>query len=295
MQPNLPPLNAFKVFHSAAKLKSFKKAAEELNVTPTAVSHQIKLLEERLKTPLFVRKTRAVELTIEGEKLAEVTLNIFQQLTQVVSEISSAKNVVTVSTTSSFAAMWLIPKLEAFYALHPNIDVVVKTGEKVDNLEKDRRIDLAIRYGVYDETVEHSIELIQEEMGMFSAPAYASKLDSLETINLLETVWKNKRLPSMSWHSLLDESHDQIKTTIRQFDQEHHVIQAALANQGIALVSTLLVGSALKQGWLERCDFANVRNKIKGCSYYLLMPKHNIRNQSVAKFRQWIFDEMNSG
>ena len=137
MHSHLPPLNTLKVFNSAAKLNSFKRAAEELNVTPTAVSHQIKLLEETLGVLLFTRKTRAIELTKEGITLAEVTYSIFQQLSNVVNDIASAKNFITVSTTSSFAAMWLVPNLDKFYKQHPNIEIAVKTGEQIDNIDKD--------------------------------------------------------------------------------------------------------------------------------------------------------------
>ncbi|MCC5520101.1 LysR family transcriptional regulator [Vibrio splendidus] len=294
MHIHLPPLNTLNVFNSAASLKSFKQTAEELHVTPTAVSHQIKSLEEALKTSLFERKTRAIELTVEGEKLAEVTHMIFQQLTNVVNEISNNKNVVTVSTTSSFASMWLIPSLEKFYAQHPNIEVAVKTGEELVNLEKDKRIDLAIRYGVYDESEKDTIPLVTEEAGTYATPSYLSKVDISKEINLLETKWQNKSLPSISWRTLLNGTNSNIKTNIRQFDQENHVIQAALADQGVALVSSLLVDNALKQGWLEHYEFASMSKEIKGLSYYLVIPEHNARNKSLEKFKRWIIEEMNN-
>ncbi len=92
-----------------ARLGSFKKAAEELHVTPTAVSHQIKALEASLGILLFLRKTRAIQLTQDGKVLAETVYSVLQQLTNTISEISNTKNIITVSTTSSFAAMWLVP------------------------------------------------------------------------------------------------------------------------------------------------------------------------------------------
>ena len=292
MHSHLPPLNTLKVFNSAAKLNSFKRAAEELNVTPTAVSHQIKLLEETLGVLLFTRKTRAIELTKEGITLAEVTYSIFQQLSNVVNDIASAKNFITVSTTSSFAAMWLVPNLDKFYKQHPNIEIAVKTGEQIDNIDKDKRIDLAIRYGVYDDAVNHSIKLTTENIGMYSTPSYALNVKESKQINFLETKWKNENLPAISWHSLLNDMNKNNKINIRQFDQEHHVIQAALAGQGIALVSSLLVENALKQGWLQDYKLADVSQHITGYSYYLLIPEHNIRSKSMLAFRQWLLDEM---
>lgn len=292
MHSHLPPLNALKVFNSAARLNSFKKAALELNVTPTAVSHQIKLLEATLGVLLFARKTRAIELTKEGITLAEVTHSIFQQLSNVVNDISSAKNFITVSTTSSFAAMWLVPNLDKFYKQHPNIEVAVKTGEQIDNIDKDKRIDVAIRYGIYDDTINNSIKLITENIGMYSTPSYALNITEPKDINFLETKWKNENLPAISWRPLLNNINKNNKINIRQFDQEHHVIQAALASQGIALVSSLLVENALKQGWLQDYKFADLSHEITGYSYYLLIPEHNIRSKSILVFRQWLLDEM---
>ena len=293
MHTQLPHLNSLKVFDSAARLRSFKKAAKELNVTPTAVSHQIKALEEALGTLLFERKTRAVQLTQDGELLAETTHNVFQLLANVVNEISSTKNIITVSTTSSFAAMWLVPNLDKFYKSHPEIEVAIKTNEQVDDIEKDRRIDLVIRYGIYDDSIKNSIKLITESVGMYSTPSYVLNRDASTDINLLETKWKNENLPEISWHLLLgNKVHKNKIFNIRQFDQEHHVIQAALAGQGIALISSLLVKNALNQGWLQDYKIAEIDQEIKGFSYYLLVPEHNIRNKSILKFKDWITNEI---
>ena len=293
MHTQLPPLNSLKVFDSAARLRSFKKAAKELNVTPTAVSHQIKGLEEALGTLLFERKTRAVQLTQDGELLAETTHIVFQRLANVVNEISSTKNIITVSTTSSFAAMWLVPNLDKFYKSHPEIEVAIKTNEQIDDIEKDRRIDLVIRYGIYDDSIKNSIKLITESVGMYSTPSYVLNRDASTDINLLETKWKNENLPEISWHLLLgNKVHKNKIFNIRIFDQEHHVIQAALAGQGIALISSLLVKNALNQGWLQDYKIAEIDQEIKGFSYYLLVPEHNIRNKSILKFKDWITNEI---
>ena len=122
--------------------------------------------------------------------------------------------------------------------------------------------------------------------------SYALNVKESKQINFLETKWKNENLPAISWHSLLNDMNKNNKINIRQFDQEHHVIQAALAGQGIALVSSLLVENALKQGWLQDYKLADVSQHITGYSYYLLIPEHNIRSKSMLAFRQWLLDEM---
>jgi LysR family glycine cleavage system transcriptional activator len=293
MYYHLPPLNGIKAFDAAARLGSFKKAAEELHVTPTAISHQIKTLEDSLGTLLFIRKTRAIQLTKHGELLAETSYSVLQQLANVVNDISSVRNVITISTTSSFAAMWLVPNLNKFHKLHPNIEVVINTGEQIDDVEKDKRIDLAIRYGVYESSVKSSELLITEDIGMYATANYIASINSLADVCLLETEWQNKDFTEISWSALLEGRTDipELYKT-QKFDQEHHIIQAALAGQGIALVSSLLVQNAIKQGWLVDYNFTKNIKKIKGFSYYLVIPKHNVHSKSIMTFKNWIIDEL---
>jgi LysR family glycine cleavage system transcriptional activator len=289
MYSHLPSLNSIKVFDAAARLSSFKKAAEELHVTPTAVSHQIKSLEEALGTLLFERKTRAIELTKDGELLAKTSYIVLQQLTDVVNEISSSRQLITVSTTSSFAAMWLIPNLGKFNRLNPDIEVAVKTGEQVDDIEKDRRIDLVIRYGIDIDSQHSSTKLVNEKIGMYATKSYINNVSSITDACLLETKWYNKHLPTISWRSCVTDLLAINKTLdIRQYDQEHHVIQAALAGQGIALVSSLLVKNAINQGWLVNYKTPEINNEIKGLNYYLLVPERNLRNNNILAFKEWI-------
>ena len=293
MYSDLPPMNSIKVVDAAARLGSFKKASEELHVTPTAVSHQIKLLEETLGTLLFKRKTRAVELTQNGKLLANTTYNVLQQLTNTISEISSSKKSITISTTSSFAAMWLLPNLNKFNKLYPDIEVVVKTGEQLDDLNRDWSIDLAIRYGIFEDSIENSELLMTEEIGMYATPNFIESITKMDEVNLLETKWQNKNFSEVSWSTLLkDINNSDVNYVMRLFDQEHYIIQAALAEQGIALVSSLLAHNAIKQGWLIKYDFIKTIKEIKGFSYYLVTPDHNLKSNSIVAFKNWILDEL---
>lgn len=292
MHGNLPPLNTLRVFDAAARSGSFKKAAEELCVTPTAVSHQIKALEANLATLLFVRKTRSIELTYEGKLLAETTYSIFQQLNNTISDITETNSMLTVSTTSAFAAMWLVPHLDKFYQRHPNIEIAVKTNEDIDDLDKDRRVDLAIRYGNYNNSKANSHLLITETVGMYATPQYLADINKGKAIQLLETKWQRKEanLPEFTW-----EQHKQLfqqAAKVRAFNQEHHIIQAALAGQGIAIVSSLLVKHALEQKWLTQYKQTTSSNEFEGLSYYLLIPEHNSRSKSIEAFKNWLVDEL---
>jgi len=290
MFAHLPQLNSLRVFDSAARLASFKAAALELNVTPTAVSHQIRNLEEKLGTLLFERKTRAITLTPEGEKLARVTYHSFQQMSGVLEEISDNQKVLTVSTTSSFAAQWLVPKLEHFRCRHPDIRVVVKTGEDLDDLQKDRRIDLAIRYGQFDTHIENATKLVSERFGMYATKQYLQDCPRIEKATLIETAWKNPSLRPITWKQYFqNKGLDKIKTKIRSYEQEHHVIQAALAGQGIALVSSLLIQTSLQQGWLEKHPSGE---SLEGMTYYMLTKSPHETTRKVRLFREWLLGEL---
>ncbi len=287
MFSHLPPLNSIRVFDAAARLKSFKAAASELNVTPTAVSHQIRNLEDVLGTLLFERKTRAIELTEEGEKLAQVAFLTLQQLSSVIADVAGSQTTLTVSTTASFAALWLVPRLEKFHQQNPKIQIVVKTGEQLDDLERDRRIDLIIRYGRDGEEASHKIKLVTETVGAYTTPLYLKNTTRIEDACLIVTKWKNQNLPSLSWNRVAAGRVNE--TNIRHFDQEHHVIQAALAGQGVALVSSLLVETAVEQGWLV--EFPN-HPKTAGLAYYSIIPSYNVGDQKAKRFQEWLVEEL---
>ena len=290
MFAHLPQLNSLRVFDSAARLASFKAAAEELNVTPTAISHQIRALEEKLGTLLFERKVRAISLTLEGEKLALVTGQCFGQISSVLEEISDKQTLLTVSTTSSFAAQWLVPKLESFRRLHADIRVVLKTGEELDDLDKDRRIDLSIRYGSLDAGNENPVKLVTERFGMYATRQYLQNCGSIEEATLLETHWKNPRLQPVTWQQYFQSKGlDKLELTVLAYDQEHHVVQAALAGQGIALVSSLLIQTPLQQGWLQEHPKGE---SIQGMTYYMLATPDRENSRKVRLFREWLSAEL---
>ncbi|MCO1336178.1 LysR substrate-binding domain-containing protein [Microbulbifer sp. OS29] len=290
MYPNLPSLNSLKVFDTAARLGSFKKAAAELFITPTAVSHQIKTLEEALGAPLFERKTRAVLLTNNGLRLAETTSIVFQQLSATVSEITDSNRTLTVSTTSSFAAMWLVPNLDGFYQTYPNIDISVMTGEEVLDIERDRRIDVAIRYGKYDPDKKNTVLLAHESIGLYATPGYLEEIKDISKAQLLETKWVNQSLPPVNWQLILNTTASEV--SVRQFAQEHHVIQAALAGQGVALVSSLLVRSALNNRWLVPCMNHLKEREFGELTYYALVPSRHKNNETITAFLNWLRDQL---
>ncbi|MCK7598666.1 LysR family transcriptional regulator [Microbulbifer sp. CAU 1566] len=286
MQELIGNLNGVRVFEAAARLLSFKDAAEELHITPTAVSHQIRNLEQQLGVALFERRTRAVSLTDAGRVLADAARLSLQTLADAVEEISGEPKVLTVNTTSAFAALWLVPRLQGFYREFPDLRVVVQTDERLVDLQRDRKVDLAIRYGPPPSDAEL---LAPETFGLYGAPPVIEKLEKGRAVPVFETRWQNSGLPAVTldhwWRQFMPRRKIPLQA---HFDQEMHVIQAALAGQGAAFVSDLLVEMPVQQGWLLPYR-ANCR--LPGFTYYLLERRQK-PSEKVVKFKGWLKSEL---
>lgn len=144
----LPPLNALHTFEAAARHLSFQRAAEELDITPTAVSHQIKVLEEHLGTSLFRRRPRPLALTEAGQLLYPAVSKSLDEIAIAIAELTqvSESTTLTVSVTMVFATKWLVPRLAEFQQSHPEIDLRLQTSNDVVDLHR-QTVDVAIRYG----------------------------------------------------------------------------------------------------------------------------------------------------
>lgn len=144
------PLGAIRAFEAAARLGSFKLAAHELSVTPTAISHQLAALEDYLGTTLFVRSNRLVQLTAKGQQLSEQVITSFTQLQTALEQASASRSdnqVLVVSAAPSIAAKWLVPRLSRFHAQYPDIDLRLSSENQTHDLIKDASVDVVLRYG----------------------------------------------------------------------------------------------------------------------------------------------------
>ena len=144
----LPPLNALRAFEAAARHLSFKSAAEELNVTPAAVSHQVKALEDLLGVPLFHRMTRALRLTEAGQAALPALTEGFDKLVEAAKRIRaySDSGVLTISVSPSFGSIWLVPRLERFRRRHPDIEIRIDGTDRLADVASGE-VDVALRYG----------------------------------------------------------------------------------------------------------------------------------------------------
>jgi LysR family glycine cleavage system transcriptional activator len=281
----IPNLNMLYTFSRAAHLKSFKDAATELHITPTAVSHQIRKLEDFLGYQLFIRLTREIELTEKGQQLADVSQRIFSDLRRTLDDITSEDKQITVTTTVAFASMWLVPKLDDFHKLNDGIKVSIVTSDDVVDMKSSQNIDLAIRYADNTDKTENASVLITEGMGLYASRAYISGL-SENFISVLTTKWKNKALPHIDFTVCLDKSDFQTLKT-ENFDQENHVIQAAVSGRGVAFVSDILVNDYVKNGWLLRLPGTN---SVEGLKYYLVRGNSISQDKEsrIERFLTWL-------
>lgn len=261
----IPNLNMLYTFSRAAQLKSFKDAATELHITPTAVSHQIRKLEEVLGQTLFIRLTREIQLTEKGQQLADVSQRIFSELTRALDDITTEDKQITVTTTVAFASMWLVPKLADFHKLNAGIKVSIVTSDDVVDMKTSQNIDLAIRYAKDIDNKENASPLVTETMGLYASKAYISDLSS-NIIPIITTNWKNKALPNISFTDCIDDGRYQAQQT-ESYDQENHVIQAALSGRGVAFVSDILVDDYVQNEWLVRIPGTH---SVEGLKYYLV-------------------------
>lgn len=239
-------LTALKAFESAARLGSFKAAAAELSISPTAVSHHIKKLEQRLNVTLFARSARKVTLTELGKELAIATNQGFQSIEMAIDKITAKDRQINVTTTSSFAALVLIPALQEFYMLYPKCKVSITSGESIDS----NNFALPIRLGVTDK--QSSMDIVKvEQFNLFCTAHAAKQFHQTDLITIYTTDWKNNSLPApplKKWMEINNLKEKQVK--IRRFDQELFGIQQALLENAYVFCSNTLTQGYLKAGVL---------------------------------------------
>ncbi len=290
MFQRLPSPSALRTFEAAARLGSFKEAAAELGVTPTAVSHQIRALEDSLGTVLFIRRTRAVELTETGAALGPAVHTALLGIKAAIEDVAETESVLTVTTTAAFAALRLVPKLAEFEARHPEIEVQLLTGAGVVDLRRERRIDVAIRYAIGPHTGFHEVPLISERFAAYCAPDRFGPDGHTARHPLIETVFKQPVPEHATWKAWLNIAGETVPDSLRisRYYEEHFVLQAALAGQGLALISNVLVADAIGRKLLVpyRAEI-----QIPGGKYTALCLEDRATTRKIRCFIAWLEEE----
>ncbi len=288
MSRRLPPLNALKAFEAAARHLSFTRAAEELYVTQAAVSHQIKALEEHLGIKLFMRKNRSLLLTEDGQGYFLDIKDIFSQLNEATEKLLArgAKGAITVSLTPSFAIQWLVPRLNQFSELHPEIDVRIKAADQEDNSLTDD-VDVAIYYGKGHWNNVRADKLHTEYFVPVCSPRLLAGPRPLrEPADLTNHILlhDSARKYWKAWFKSLG-----IKAVnVNQgpiFSHSTMVLQAAIHGQGIALAHGMLVQPEIEAGRLVSPFTHYLESKN---AYYLVCRESQAELGKITAFREWM-------
>ena len=280
-----------RAFEAAARHLSFTKAADELNVTQAAVSHQVKQLEERLGTPLFRRLNRALLLTDAGQTLFPAVSEALDIMATAVDRLHRHDRTgsLTVTTMDSFAASWLVPRLGRFRRAHPEIDLHITTSDDSVDFAREA-VDVAIRYGNGDWSGLHVERLMTEEVFPVCAPSLLDSGAPLKTPSDLKhhtLLHDDMRVDWRMWLMAAGEKgidHDRGPS----YQHSNLVIQAAEQGDGVALARSVLVGQALAEGRLVRPFELSLPVEY---AYYVVFPPANLERPKVIAFRDWLVEE----
>ncbi|MDB5797634.1 MAG: gcvA [Paucimonas sp.] len=292
MYRKLPPISVLRTFEAAARLQGFSAAAKELCITHSAVSQQIRALEERVGHALFYRSAHAMLLTEAGKRLSaevRVALNGLEGIFNGgAAPLEEEQNVLTLEVMAPIATHWLIPRLQCFRQSNPGIFLDIKTTPDLVPLEDDAEVDLSLRYGDGNWRGVEKIKLSDETVFPVCSPAFRAAHPEITLENL-------KALPLLR-HSLISWRHWFERAGLSKsgpdnglaFNDVTHTMTAALMGQGIALARSLLVQEHLRHGRLVRLFDIDV---VGTYSYYLTWHAQNAREPMMEVFRAWLIDQ----
>ena len=290
MTYRLPPLNTMRLFEAAGRLNSFKLAAAELSVTPSAVSHGVQSLEDWLGLALFRRGNRSLDLTAAGTAYLPQVRQALELLVQASATLPGREDRgrLAISVAPSFGLHWLMPHLPRFQAQHPETEITVDTSHRQVDFPRDG-VDLAIRMGRGDWPGLKAIRLAQERLVPVCAPALAAALrgpGDLATATLLHVVDASEDW--QSWFELADLASQTGRGSL-SFDTIHLALEAAARGLGVAIGRLPLAAADIAAGRLVPL-FGPPR--ICATGYWLVAPPEAFRRPIVRAFRQWIEAEL---
>lgn len=301
--PSIPrqrPLSAgtLRAFEAVARRLSFRAAAEELHLTQPAISRQIRALEDELGATLFSRGTRHVELTPAGATLMRSVAPLLMQLDRTVRSIrsSQARLPVGVTTFASFASLWLLPRLQAFQAMHPGADIRISANDNMADFD-DADIDLALRYCHPDAAPAGADLLFGETLVPVASPALLERLPLRQPADLARhtLLEEDDHKPSAEYVSWLHwlRVHAPAATEPRSWihlNFTYQRIQAAIAGQGVALARMALVHESLERGELVE-PFGPAGRIQSPYAYWLVRWPARTERPALTDFETWLLEQ----
>jgi DNA-binding transcriptional LysR family regulator len=293
----LPPLDLLVGFEAAARHLSFTKAGEELFLTQSAVSRQIKELEDQLGVTLFQRRHRALVLTEAGHQFYAATAQVLATMRAATERLraQTGKKSLSVTTTHSFAALWLIPRLAGFTRTHPGVDVRITADTRVQDIERDG-LDVALRHGPPSLAGPHAVRLFGEKVFPVCSPrllnkARLEKPADLRHHVLLQYDDPDVRHPWLHWKTWLEVAGipDLRPAGSLSFSGYDQIIPAAVAGHGVALGRSPLVRDLMAAGQLV-APFKDTTAE-SARSYYAIVSPRAAGRPEVSDFVAWLKEE----
>jgi len=292
----LPDLDLLAGFEAAARHLSFTKAGEELFLTQSAVSRQIKELEDQLGVSLFHRRHRALALTEAGQQFYAAAAQVLTTMRSATSRLraQSGRKTLSVTTTNSFAALWLIPRLAGFTRTHPDVEVKITAETRVQDLERDG-LDIAIRHGPASLAGPNAIRLFGERVFPVCSPKLLKKLPLREPADLrqhclLQYSDPDGRHPWLHWKTWLEVAGipDLRPASTLSFSGYEQIIPAAVAGHGVALgrsplLKDLLAAKELVAPFKGSADPAR--------SYFAIVSRNAAGRAEAVDFVEWLKEE----
>ncbi|WP_421195693.1 LysR family transcriptional regulator [Aeromonas jandaei] len=281
-----PPLNVLRGFEAAARLGSFHQAAQELHLTQSAISQQIRSLEELLGQPLFHRQGRSVALTDAGQDLLETTQSVLLQLAMGIQRLEQYRkpNQLVLNTSTAIARHWLLPRLGEFHRLHPDIDLWLFTSDEEPDMA-EQTVDLALRWDLGPQAeCRHQHLLADRLLPVATATVLSRPAEERTTLH-------GER--ELDWHhwTLRGGEDLHLQTRGLNFSDPGLLLEAASAGLGVALVSELLSRSARQQGQLLPLS----SRRVKGPQWNLLVHQDSEGMPECRAFCHWLGQQFADG
>ena len=283
-----PPLHALQGFVATARSGNLSRTAETLHLTVSALSHQIRGLEERLGQRLFLRNARGVELTADGRQLYERIAPHFDAIEQALRPFRARRDdVLTLTLMPSFASSWLVPRLPRFLAAHPQLEINLQSSIAVADFERDTRLDAGLRYGPGQWPGVAAVHLIDDWVTPTASPALIAKLGrpTLETLDAYPLLGA----PGGRWSEWFDAFGGHApKRFVATFDDSETLHRAAVEGLGVALGRITLTRPLVEAGLLVPLFDARLKAEF---AHYLVYPPRSESHRGLVAFRDWLLAE----
>lgn len=280
-------LSLLQQFVLAARLGNLSRAAEQANLTVSALSHQIRQLEQRLSRKLFDRGPRGVRLTAEGQRLLDAVAHHFEGIDRALAAYSYRRDeALTISTISGVMSSWLVPRLAGLVAAHPELELNLQSSSDVVDFEREP-VDVAIRYGRGSWNGVESERLFDEWIAPVAAPALLARMRDVDPDDI--AAWPLLGDPSDRWRDWFEHSGGSAPGRyVAQFDTTDALQRAALEGMGVALGRMVMARPLIEAGLLQVLGerYLHIPE-----AYFLVYPERSRRHTGLRVFREWIHGE----